>query len=135
MEANIVNGRKGFTLIELIIVITIIGILAAIAVPVMKEAPIRAKEAALKENLFTLRSCIDQYYADHQTYPSSLEEMVSKGYMRKIPIDPITGQPDWVLVYAEEEVFESAEEEVSGIIDVHSASNKNSLDGTPYSEW
>lgn len=135
MEANIVNGRKGFTLIELIIVITIIGILAAIAVPIMREAPIRAKEAALKENLFTLRSCIDQFYADRQTYPSSLEEMVSKGYMRKIPIDPITGQADWVLVYAEEEVFESAEEGVSGIIDVHSASNKNSLDGTPYSQW
>lgn len=135
MEANIVNGRKGFTLIELIIVITIIGILAAIAVPVMREAPIRAKEAALKENLFTIRSCIDQFYADRQTYPSSLEEMVSKGYMRKVPIDPITGQADWVLIYAEEEVFEGAEEEISGVIDVHSASNKTSLDGTLYSEW
>lgn len=135
MGANIVNGRKGFTLIELIIVITIIGILAAIAVPVMREAPIRAKEAALKENLFTIRSCIDQFYADRQTYPSSLEEMVSKGYMRKVPIDPITGQADWILVYAEEEVFEGAEEEISGIIDVHSASNQTSLDGTAYSEW
>lgn len=135
MGANIMNGRKGFTLIELIIVITIIGILAAIAVPVMREAPIRAKEAALKENLFTIRSCIDQFYADRQTYPSSLEEMVSKGYMRKVPIDPITGQADWVLVYAKEEVFEGAEEEISGIVDVHSASNQTSLDGTAYSEW
>lgn len=136
MEVNIANGKKGFTLIELIIVITIIGILAAIAVPVMREAPIRAKEAALKENLFTLRSCIDQFYADRQTYPSSLEELVSKGYIRKIPIDPITGQADWVLEYAEEEVFEEAQETVSGIVDVHSASNETSLDGTStYSEW
>jgi len=135
MEANTVNGKYGFTLIELIIVITIIGILAAIAVPVMREAPIRAKEAALKENLFTIRSCIDQYYADRQTYPSSLEDLVSKGYIRKIPIDPITGKADWTLVYAEEEVFEGAEETVQGIIDVHSSSNKTALDGSSYSEW
>jgi len=135
MEANTVNGKHGFTLIELIIVITIIGILAAIAVPVMREAPIRAKEAALKENLFTIRSCIDQYYADRQTYPSSLEDLVSKGYIRKIPIDPITGKADWTLVYAEEEVFEGAEETVQGIIDVHSSSNKTALDGSSYSEW
>ncbi len=135
MGVNTVNGKYGFTLIELIIVITIIGILAAIAVPIMREAPVRAKEAALKENLFTIRSCIDQFYADRQTYPSSLEELVSKGYMRKIPIDPITGQADWVVEYAEEEVFESESEPVQGIVDVHSASNKVSLDGTPYSEW
>lgn len=135
MEANTVNGKKGFTLIELIIVITIIGILAAIAVPIMREAPIRAKEAALKENLFTIRSCIDQYYADRQTYPSSLEELVSKGYMRKVPIDPITGQADWSLEYAEEEIFEEGGETVSGIVDVHSSSNEISLDGTPYSQW
>jgi general secretion pathway protein G len=135
MEANTVNGKYGFTLIELIIVITIIGILAAIAVPVMREAPIRAKEAALKENLFTIRSCIDQYYADRQTYPSSLEDLVSKGYIRKIPIDPITGKADWTLVYAEEEAFEGAEETVQGIIDVHSSSNKTALDGSSYSEW
>lgn len=135
MGVDTVNGKYGFTLIELIIVITIIGILAAIAVPIMREAPVRAKEAALKENLFTIRSCIDQFYADRQTYPSSLEELVSKGYMRKIPIDPITGQADWVVEYAEEEVFESESEPVQGIVDVHSASNKTSLDGTPYSEW
>lgn len=136
MEADTVNGKKGFTLIELIIVITVIGILAAIAVPVMREAPRRAKEAALKENLFTLRSCIDQFYADNQRYPSSLEELVQKGYIRKIPIDPITGQADWVLVYGEEEYSETGEPMEPGIIDVHSASNEVSLDGrTTYSEW
>ncbi len=87
-------AESGFTLIELIIVVTIIGILATIAVPAMRTAPIRAKEAALKEDLFTLRSCIDQFHGDRTRYPSSLDELVSMGYLRKLPVDPFTGSTD-----------------------------------------
>ncbi|GBC79800.1 Type II secretion system protein G [bacterium HR09] len=94
--------QRGFTLIELIVVVTIIGILATIAVPAMRNAPIRAKEAALKADLYTLRSCIDQFHGDRGRWPTSLEELVSMGYLRKIPVDPITGSAEtWVVVYAE----------------------------------
>jgi general secretion pathway protein G len=130
--------RDGFTLIELIVVISIIGILAAVALPAMKQAPKRAREAALKENLFTIRSCIDQFYADFQKYPGSLDELVSKGYLRKVPIDPVTGQADWVTEEAEmpeDDFGEFSDFAEPGIVDVRSASSDSSIDGTPYSEW
>jgi len=135
-----IAGRagRGFTLIELIIVVAIIGILATIAVPAMRQYPQRAREAALKEDLFTMRSCIDQFHADRARYPSSLEEMVSMGYMRSIPRDPITGSQDtWVLVYAEitDEQDERQREAGQGIIDVHSGSEETALDGSQYSDW
>ncbi|HPR65469.1 MAG TPA: prepilin-type N-terminal cleavage/methylation domain-containing protein [Thermoanaerobaculia bacterium] len=134
------NGKtRGFTLIELIVVVTIIGILAAMAIPAMRQAPIRAKEAALKHNLFTLRNVIDQYYADHAAYPQGLEDLVSEGYLRAIPIDPITEQTDWEVIYMEEEDADdwSAGGDFAppGIWDVHSASGDIALDGTPYAEW
>src|SRR5512136_1822469 len=92
--------QGGFTLIELIVVVAIIGILATIAVPAMKTAPQRAREAALKEDLFTLRSCLDQFHADRGRYPTSLDEVVSLGYLRSAPVDPFTSSKDtWVLVY------------------------------------
>ena len=130
--------QNGFTLIELIVVIAIIGILAVVALPAMKQAPKRAREAALKENLFTIRSCIDQFYADFQKYPGSLDELVSKGYLRKVPVDPVTGQANWVT--EEGELPESDFGDFSdlaepGIVDVRSASSDSSIDGTPYSEW
>lgn len=130
--------NSGFTLIELIVVVSIIGILAALAIPSMRQAPIRAKEAALKQNLFTLRNVIDQYYADHATYPPSLEDLVSEGYLRAVPIDPITEQANWVEVLEEEEEDDWSSEgdfAAPGVWDVHSASGKTSLDGTSYSEW
>jgi len=132
------RGGGGFTLIELIVVMAIIGILAAIAVPAMKDAPVRAREAALKEDLFTLRSCLDQFHADRGRYPASLEEMVSLGYLRSVPVDPLTRSRDtWVVVQEEAgaEQDERQQEAGPGIIDIHSGSDQTALDGSKYSEW
>jgi general secretion pathway protein G len=117
----------------------IIGILATIAVPAMRTAPIRAREAALKENLYQMRSCIDQFHADRDRYPASLEEMVEMGYLRSVPNDPITRSPDWVTevpeITGEETELENESGAGTGIIDVHSASEETALDGTRYSDW
>ena len=125
---------RGFTLIELMIVMAIIGILATLAIPTYKYANIKAKEAVLKENLFRLRDTLDQFYADRGNYPYTLEELVSEGYLRRIPIDPITGTADtWELVY--EELAEGEEEKLPGIFDLHSGSYDTALDGTIYHDW
>jgi general secretion pathway protein G len=131
---------RGFTLIELMVVMAIIGILATIAVPAMKTAPIRAREAALKEDLYQLRSVIDQFHADRDRYPASLDELVSMGYLRQVPIDPVTRAADWVTETPEvtgDETERESEEAGGGqgIIDVHSASDQAALDGTRYSDW
>lgn len=131
-------GGRGFTLIELIVVVAIIGILATIAVPAMRTAPQRARESALKENLFTLRSCIDQFHADRGRYPASLDELVSFGYLRSLPFDPITRSSDtWVVEYPEvsEEDTEREQEEAVGIIDIRSGAEGTALDGTLYADW
>jgi general secretion pathway protein G len=133
-----IGRAAGFTLIELIIVIAIIGILATIAVPAMRTAPQRARESALKENLFTMRSCIDQFHADRGRYPASLDELVSLGYLRSLPFDPITRASDtWVVEYPEvsEEDTEREQEEGTGIIDVRSGAEGTALDGTLYADW
>ncbi len=128
---------SGFTLLELLVVMTIIGILAAIAVPALRDSPRRAKEATLRGDLFTFRSVIDQYKGDKGNYPADLETLVKDGYMRKIPIDPFTKKSDWVLALEEEpsEPDDPNVQPVAGIIDVHSASKEKALDGTNYSEW
>ena len=132
------GGWRGFTLIELIVVVAIIGILATIAVPAMKTAPQRAREAALKEDLFTLRSCLDQFHADRGRYPTSLDEMVSMGYLRGAPVDPVTNSKDsWVVIYEQPtgEEGERQKEAGQGIIDIHSGSDQVALDGTRYADW
>lgn len=129
MEHTTKIGKKGFTLIELLIVITIIGILLTIAQPTYKTSVKRARETVLKENLFAMRSAIDQYYADNGTYPPSLDDLVQKGYLRAIPKDPITNSnTTWVIV-------PPPNPEENGVYDVKSGSNEISLSGTPYSDW
>lgn len=135
--------ERGFTLLELIIVTAMIGILATIVMPALKDLPRRAAEAVLKYNLLTIRSTIDQYYGDRGHYPPSLEALVEKGYLRAVPYDPITkSNQTWVLIYegetpdgsqpAETDLPEGGE---PGVIDVRSGSPAVSLEGTPYAEW
>jgi len=123
----------GFTLIELITVIAIMGILVAIALPEFRIALIQAREAVLREDLFRLRESIDQYYGDKGKYPESLDAMVADGYLRKLPVDPITRGADWQTVPAEPDP--SRPDEVPGIYDVKSSSAETALDGSPYNEW
>jgi general secretion pathway protein G len=136
-SAGRVPRESGFTLLELLVVMTIIGILAAIAVPALRDSPRRAKEATLRGDLFTFRSVIDQYKGDKGNYPPDLETLIKDGYIRKIPIDPFTKKSDWVLAFEEEasEPDDPNVQPVPGIIDVHSASKEKALDGTNYSEW
>jgi general secretion pathway protein G len=127
------KNRKGFTLLELMIVIAIIGILATLAQPMFKTAVLKSREAALKEDLFNIRNVMDQYYADNGKYPDSLNDLVDKGYMRSIPSDPFTGSnTSWRLdPYSGGEGEESA----GGYWDVHSGSDQVGLNGKKYSEW
>ena len=129
----VVNDKKGYTLLELMIVVAIVGILVSIAVPSFQQAARTAREAALKQNLFTLRAVIDQYYADKGDYPLSLETLVESQYLRGIPQDPFTkSSTTW------EEIFETQEEgddSPSGIFDIKSGSDQAARDGTPYNEW
>ncbi len=141
-ERNRSRARAGFTLLELIIVISIVGILATIALPALKNVPRRAAESVLKSNLRTFRDVIDQHRGDKGFYPPSLQALVDEGYLRAMPRDPITQSTEtWVVVYeeldpeefpAETDVPEDAQ---PGVIDVHSGSEELSLDGTPYGEW
>jgi len=125
--------EAGFTLLELITVIMIVGILAAVALPNYKAAILAAREATLTQDLFQFRDVIDQFYADKGRYPASLEEVKEQGYLRKIPADPMTGQADWEVVYAEPDPDDPTAQ--PGIYDVKSASTATSQRGTPYNEW
>jgi general secretion pathway protein G len=133
---------SGFTLLELLVVMTIIGILAAIAVPALKDSPQRAREAALREDLFAMRSVIDQHHGDKGNYPPDLQTLVTDGYLRKIPVDPMTKSADtWVVAYeeassaADAPPADASGSSTPGIIDVHSGSTAKALDGTLYKDW
>ena len=148
-QAGLERRAAGFTLLELLVVMTIIGILAAIAVPALKNSPQKGREAALREDLFTFREALDEFHGDKAHYPPDLQTLVTEGYMRKIPVDPMTKSADtWQTVMEPPDetdssstpgagVGEGSSEEppAPGIIDVHSGSKAKALDGTTYDSW
>jgi len=129
-QSKTLRNSLGFTLLELMIVMAIVGILATLAEPAFHTVTVKAREAALKKDLFIFRDGIDQFYADQGAYPQSLKDLLGKKYLRAIPVDPFTKSADsWV------EVMVSGEEGESGVFDVHSGSDMVALDGTAYNIW
>jgi len=126
--------RFGFTFIELMIVMAIIAVLMAVAIPIYTRAITRSKESVLKNNLFTMRTVIDEYTYDKQKAPQTLQDLVTDGYLRQVPVDPITGNADsWKLIM--EDASNTVNQTMPGIFDVRSGADGTSLEGTPYSEF
>jgi general secretion pathway protein G len=127
-------ARRGYTLIELIIVMAIISILVSVAVPLYQKSLTRTKESLLHSHLQTLRIVIDEYTFDKKKAPQSLDDLVTEGYLRAVPIDPITGSDQtWRKIV--EDSLSAVDQTQPGIFDVRSGSDLTSLEGTPYSEW
>ncbi len=127
-------GARGFTLLELIVVMTLIGLLVGIALPAYRDATQRAREATLREDLHRMRVAIDEYHTDKGEYPPALEDLVLAGYLRGLPDDPITeSSATWVVEYAPWEMVE--EGEIAGVFNVRSGADGEGLNGTPYAEW
>ena len=125
---------RGFTIIELMVVISIILILISVAAPIFTQSILRAREAVLRQNLFAMRTSIDSFSIDKGRAPQSLDDLVQSGYLREIPVDPMTNSRDsWEVV--QEDVLLSIDQEQPGITDVHSGAPGAGSDGTAYSEW
>jgi general secretion pathway protein G len=134
MARNTKTGNAGFTLVELLIVISLISILAAMGLVQYRNSVVSTKEATLKTDLFRMRDAIDQYYADKGKYPSSLDSLVTDGYLRKLPEDPITKSADtWTTVPAEPDPNNPSAE--AGVYNVKSGAQGTALDGSNYSDW
>ena len=136
------SRAAGFTLLELIIVVAIVGILATMAMPALKNVPRKAAESVLKSDLRTFRDVIDQFHADKVYYPPTLDSLIDEGYLRSMPMDPITKRTNtWVEIYEEIDPdiipaeTDLPEDGQPGIVDVRSGSTILSLSGTPYYEW
>ncbi len=128
------KAQEGFTLLELMIVMIIIGILAAVAVPAYLQSVRKAKEAVLREDLHAMRSAIDSYTVDKQKAPQALDDLVTSGYLKVMPKDPITNRTDtWVP--GQEDSLMSIDQTQAGIDDVHSGAQETSSEGTSYSTW
>ncbi len=133
MTTFVLLAKKGYTLIELMIVVAIVGILISLAIPNFQQSALKAKETALKQNLFTMRTILDQYYADRGDYPETLESLVESHYLRSIPIDPFTkSSTTWTEIYEEQE---EGDDSPAGVYDIKSGSDAVAADGTPYKDW
>jgi len=128
------SRQRGFTLIELMVVISIIVILMSVAIPRYQASILRARETVLRDDLYTLRSVIDQYTLDKQKAPQSLQDLVDANYLKTLPMDPFTNARDtWVPVT--DDSIMSPDQSQPGIVDVHSGSDQKSSEGTAYSSW
>jgi len=138
MELRIRNGKlrrpRGFTFVEMMVVLTIMVVLITMAIPIYNRTIVRSKEAVLRQNLFTIRTVIDNYTYDKMKAPQNLEDLVRDGYLRTVPVDPMTGTNDtWKTIM--EDPGQSVDQNEPGLWDIKSGSDKMSLEGTPYSDW
>jgi general secretion pathway protein G len=134
LNGKLSRRRRGFTFVELIVVVTIMVILISMAIPQLTRSITRSKESVLRNNLFTLRTVIDEYTFDKKKAPQTLQDLVNDGYLRAIPVDPITGSDQtWRVVM--EDALTMVDQTDPGIWDVHSGSDQKSLEGTVYSSW
>jgi general secretion pathway protein G len=128
------HRQRGFTLIEVLIVVTLVIVLASVGMPMYQKSVRRSREAILREDLFRMRDAIDQYYADKTKYPQALQDLVTDGYLREIPKDPITDSAEtWTTVPAEPDPANPSAE--PGIYNVKSGSDATAMDGTRYADW
>ncbi len=128
------SAPRGFSLLELIVVLTLVGLLVGIALPMYKDATLRAREAVLKEDLQRMREAIDEYYTDRGEYPPALEDLVSVGYLRSLPQDPITRSAEtWEVEFAPWQMLEEGQS--AGVWNVRSGAEGESLDGSAYAQW